>query len=83
MNSPRDDGLLIPCNIADCKWEAVSAILATKLPPGSPRKAGQEKLKIDFAKLSKSNAQRLLRFCEVSARSAEYRFSIFMNDRIA
>jgi uncharacterized protein (DUF2336 family) len=39
MKSPRDDGLLIPCKVADCKWETVSAILATKLPPGSaPRR---------------------------------------------
>jgi len=73
MKSPRDDGLLIPCKVVDCNWETVSAILATKLPPGSAPKAGHEKLKIDFAKLSKSNAQRLLRFWqvrEVSARSA-------------
>ena len=73
MNSPRDDGLLIACKAADCKWETVSAILATKLPPGFAPKAGHEKLKIDFAKLSKPNAQRLLRFWqvrEVSGRSA-------------
>ena len=73
MNSPRDDGLLIPCKAADCKWETVSAILATKLPPGFAPKAGHEKLKIDFAKLPKPNAQRLLRFWqvrEVSGRSA-------------
>jgi uncharacterized protein (DUF2336 family) len=73
MKSPRDDGLLIPCKVADCKWETVSAILATKLSPGSAPKAGHEKLENDFAKLSKSNAQRLLRFWqvrEVSARSA-------------
>jgi uncharacterized protein (DUF2336 family) len=73
MNSPRDDGLLIPCKVADCKWETVNAILATKLASDSAPKVGQEKLKIDFAKLSKSNAQRLLRFWqvrEVSARSA-------------
>ena len=73
MKSPRDEGLLIPCRVADCKWETVAAILATKLPPGSAAKAGHEKLKIDFSKLSKSNAQRLLRFWqvrEVSARSA-------------
>jgi uncharacterized protein (DUF2336 family) len=73
MKSPRDDGLLIPCKVADCKWETVSAILATKLPPGSAPKAGLEKLKVDYAKLSKPNAQRLLRFWqvrEVSARSA-------------
>ena len=73
MKSPRDEGLLIPCRVADCKWETVSAILATKLPPGATPKAGDEKLKTDFAKLSKPNAQRLLRFWqvrEVSARSA-------------
>jgi uncharacterized protein (DUF2336 family) len=73
MTSPRDDGLLIPCKVADCKWETVSAILATKLPSGSAPKAGHEKLELDFNKLSKPNAQRLLRFWqvrEVSARSA-------------
>lgn len=73
MSSPMDDGLLIPCKVADCKWETVSAILATKLPSGSAPKPGQEKLRTDFAKLSKTNAQRLLRFWqvrEVSARSA-------------
>jgi uncharacterized protein (DUF2336 family) len=73
MKSPRDDGLLIPCKVADCNWDTVSAIIATKLPPGSAMKAGHEKLKADFEKLSKSNAQRLLRFWqvrEVSARSA-------------
>ena len=73
MNSPMDNGLLIPCKVADCKWETVSAILASKLPPGSPPKPGQETLKAEFAKLPKSNAQRLLRFWqvrEVSARSA-------------
>jgi uncharacterized protein (DUF2336 family) len=73
MNSPMDDGLLIPCKVADCKWETVSAILATKLPPGSAPKAGHENLKSEFAKLSKSNAERLLRFWQIreaSARSA-------------
>jgi uncharacterized protein (DUF2336 family) len=73
MKSPRDDGLLIPCKVADCKWETVSAILATKLSSGSVANAGHDKLKIDFEKLSKTNAQRLLRFWqvrEVSARSA-------------
>jgi len=73
MKSPMDEGLLIPCKVADCKWETVSAILATKLPPGPAPKAGHEKLKMDFAKLSIPNAQRLLRFWqvrEVSARSA-------------
>jgi uncharacterized protein (DUF2336 family) len=73
MKSPRDDGLLIPCKVAGCKWETVSAILATKVSAGSVANAEHDKLKIDFEKLSKPNAQRLLRFWqvrEVSARSA-------------
>jgi len=73
MKSPMDEGLLIPCKVADCTWETVSALLATKLPPGAAPKPGHERLKIDFQKLSKANAQRLLRFWqvrEVSARSA-------------
>jgi len=73
MISPMDDGLLIPCKVADCSWETVSAILAAKLPPGAAAKVGHEKLKLEFGKLSKANAQRLLRFWQVretSARSA-------------
>jgi uncharacterized protein (DUF2336 family) len=73
MKSPRDDGLLIPCKVADCSWQTVSAIIATKLPVGSGPKPDHEKLRIDFEKLTKPNAQRLLRFWqvrEVSARSA-------------
>jgi uncharacterized protein (DUF2336 family) len=70
MKSPMDDGLLIPCKVADCKWETVSAILATKLPPGSAPKVGHETLKSEFAKLSKTNAERVLRFWQVREASA-------------
>lgn len=73
LKSPRDDGVLIPCKVADCRWETVTAILALKHSPGSAPNAGHDKLKRDFESLSKPNAQRLLRFWqvrEVSARSA-------------
>lgn len=70
MHSSMDDGLLIPCKVADCKWETVSTILATKLPPGSAPKVGHEALKSEFAKLSKTNAERLLRFWQVREASA-------------
>lgn len=53
--------------------QTVDAILATKQPPGSVPKPGYEKLKSEFAKPSKPNAQRLLRFWQIrdaSARSA-------------
>jgi hypothetical protein len=72
MKSPRHEGLLIPFRRQIAK-ETVSAIFAAKLPHGSTPKAAHEKLKIDFANLSKSRARRLLRFWqvrEVSARSA-------------
>ena len=49
MNSPMDEGLSIPCKVADCRWGTVNATLATKLPPGSVPKAGCEKLKTEFA----------------------------------
>lgn len=71
MNSPRDNGPSISCT-AQCKRETVSAIRATRLSPGTAPKAGREKLKIEFAKLSKSNAWPLQcwQVCEVSSRSA-------------
>lgn len=73
MTSPMNDGLLIPCKVADCSWETVSAILCAKLPAGAVPKDGNERLKVEFAKLSKANAERVLRFWQVreaSARSA-------------
>jgi len=70
MQSPRDDGLLIPCKVADLDWGTVNAILDGKLPSGAKPKQDREKLKADFDKLSKSNAQRLLRFWQVREVSA-------------
>ncbi|WP_424628024.1 DUF2336 domain-containing protein [Bradyrhizobium sp. SYSU BS000235] len=64
MESPRDDGLLIPCKAAGCAWETLRAILACKIAPGAAVKH-LKKLEADFAKLSRSNAQRLLRFWQI------------------
>jgi hypothetical protein len=53
--------------------QVTDLFLSEALPPGSAPKPGHDKLKADFEKLSKPNAQRLLRFWqvrEVSARSA-------------
>jgi hypothetical protein len=61
--------LLVPCKTAEYAREAVNASLALKLAP----KAEDEKTKTEFAKLSKPNARRLLRYWqvrEISARSA-------------
>lgn len=64
MESPRDDGLLIPCKAAGCSWQTLRAILECKASPGATIKH-LKKLEADFAKLSRSNAQRLLRFWQV------------------
>ena len=73
MQSPRDDGLLIPCKVADLEWGTVDAIMDAKLSSTSRPEQDRERLKNDFAKLTKANAQRLLRFWQVrhvSAKSA-------------
>ncbi|MEH2510622.1 uncharacterized protein (DUF2336 family) [Nitrobacteraceae bacterium AZCC 1564] len=64
MESPRDDGLLIPCKAAGCSWETLRAILECKTPPGATHK-DLDKLEAAFAKLSRSSAQRLLRFWQI------------------
>jgi uncharacterized protein (DUF2336 family) len=64
MDSPRDDGLLIPCKAAGCSWETVRTILEYKASPGTTIKH-LKRLDADFAKLSRSNAQRLLRFWQI------------------
>ncbi len=66
MESPRDEGLLIACKGAGLTWPTVSAILACRLTSGVLPPATIEKLEAaDFAKLTRSNAERLLRFWRV------------------
>jgi len=57
--------------VADCEWETVGAIPAAKLPPEPASKAGYDRLKIDFARRSKLNGQRLLRFRQARKVSKE------------
>lgn len=71
MQSPRNDGLLIPCKVADLSWGTVSAIMDAKLPSSAKSKQDRERLKNDFAKLTKPNAERLLRFWQVRHVSAK------------
>ena len=65
MQSARNDGLLVPCKVADLKWETVSAIMDAKLSSTAKPMQDRKKLKNDFAKLTRPNAQRLLRFWQV------------------
>ena len=37
MQSPRDDGLLVPCKVAGLRWETVSAVLECRFSTGLDR----------------------------------------------
>lgn len=65
MESPRDEGLLIACKGAGLSWQTVRAILACKFPPGEIPHKSMEKLEAEFGKLTRPNAERLLRFWQV------------------
>ena len=65
MESPRDEGLLIACKGAGLTWPTVCAILECRLTSGALSPAAIEKLEAEFAKLTRSNAERLLRFWRV------------------
>ncbi len=67
MQSPRDDGLLVPCKVADLRWKTVSAVLEARGLIGSNIEKGMVKAETEFAKLSKANAKRLLRFWQIRA----------------
>jgi uncharacterized protein (DUF2336 family) len=65
MQSPRCDGLLVPCRAADFRWETVSAILQMRFS-GAPLSTPElDQIGQEFAKLSKASAQRMLRFWKV------------------
>ncbi|MFC0240610.1 DUF2336 domain-containing protein [Rhodopseudomonas telluris] len=65
MQSPRCDGLLVPCRAADFRWETVSAILQMRLPGVPLTEVELDRIGQEFAKLSKASAQRMLRFWKV------------------
>jgi uncharacterized protein (DUF2336 family) len=58
--SERDDGLLVACKAADLNWETVQALLALK--PASAGRPQSDPVELDYARLSKSRAQRILQF---------------------
>jgi uncharacterized protein (DUF2336 family) len=65
MQSPRDDGLLIPCKVAELSWETVVAVLESRFSTGSMGPHELAKAKGQFAKMTTENARRLLRFWQV------------------
>jgi uncharacterized protein (DUF2336 family) len=70
MQSPRDDGLLIPCKAAEVGWETVIAVLESRFSTGSMGPHELTKAKGQFAKMTTENARRLLRFWQVRSSSS-------------
>jgi uncharacterized protein (DUF2336 family) len=70
MQSPRDDGLLIPCKVAELGWETVIAVLESRFSTGSIGPHELAKAKGQFAKMTTENARRLLRFWQVRSSSS-------------
>ena len=67
MQGLRDDGVLIPCKAAELGWETVAAILESRFASGAMGPHELSQAKGQFARLSKENAKRLLRFWQVRA----------------
>ena len=70
MQSPRDDGLLIPCKAAELGWETVIAVLESRFSTGSMGPHELAQAKGQFAKMTTENARRLLRFWQVRSVSS-------------
>jgi uncharacterized protein (DUF2336 family) len=67
MQSPRDDGLFIPCKVAGLSFETVSAVLESRFSIGAIAPQELAKAKSQFAKISTESARRLLGLWQVRA----------------
>jgi hypothetical protein len=70
MQSLRDDGVLIPCKVADLGWETVRAVLDSRFASGRMAPRELAKAERQFAELTMEQAQRLLRFWQVRSTSS-------------
>jgi uncharacterized protein (DUF2336 family) len=69
MQSLRDDGVLIPCKVAELDWETVHAVLECRFATGSMGPREVARAKAQFVALTIENARRLLRFWQVRSLS--------------
>lgn len=70
MQSLRDDGVLVPCRVAELSWETVHAVLESRFATGSMGPRELAVARDQFAKLTADNARRLLRFWQVRSSSS-------------
>jgi len=67
MQSPRNDGLFVPCKVAGLCWETVSAVLECRFITGSIGAGELAKAKEQFAAMTSESARRLLGLWQVQA----------------
>ncbi|MGF6311322.1 uncharacterized protein (DUF2336 family) [Bradyrhizobium sp. i1.8.4] len=67
MQSLRSEGLLVPCRAAGLSWETTAAVMECRYSTGSMGPVELAQAKSQFAKLTRANADRLLRFWQVRA----------------
>jgi uncharacterized protein (DUF2336 family) len=65
MQSLRDDGVLVPCKVAQVGWETVSAILQCRYAGGSMSPLELTKAREQFAGMNLEKARQLLRHWHV------------------
>ena len=70
MQSLRDDGVLVPCKAAGLGWETVHAVLDSRFATGRMAAHELAQAQAQFAKLTRENALRLLRFWQVRSSSS-------------
>ncbi|MCC8983982.1 DUF2336 domain-containing protein [Bradyrhizobium acaciae] len=67
MQSLRSEGLLVPCRAAGLSWETTAAVMECRYTTGSMGPVELANAKSQFTKLTRENADRLLRFWQVRA----------------
>ncbi|KWV59875.1 hypothetical protein AS156_02660 [Bradyrhizobium macuxiense] len=65
MQSLRGEGLLVPCCAAGLSWETTAAVMECRYSTGSMGPVELAKARSQFTKMTRGNADRLLRFWQV------------------
>jgi uncharacterized protein (DUF2336 family) len=70
MQSPRDDGLLIPCKVAGLGWETARAVLESRFSTGAMDPDVSAEARRQFGKMTVENARAVLRNWQLRAATA-------------
>lgn len=65
MKSDRNEALLIPCRAAGFEWSTVRALLRSRPEQHGVVELQMNQLRLDYVRLTRSTAQRVLRFWQV------------------